>query len=184
MRRACALRSGKETRPCEPRCQAHRRARPGSLGPAAVGQGPEVWVVGVREPRHGFGEHRVTGPRTSASAQWSRTHSLSRPRQVPVPPAVCPSLPGAPWWPEGSAIGVTGAPPERVPTATPRCTRLATRHSRGMPRKAWGQSAGEGGGEREGLNQEVASSNLNVVSPSKSNLPHNKKQKAEWTAVP
>lgn len=133
MPRTCALRRGRETRLCEPRCQAHHRAGTGSLCPAAGG-GPRraalrrgfgspkgrrvlwVWVVGVWAPQHLVGGHQVTGSRTFACAQWSRTHLLSC-FGVPGSWAACGPLSAALWAPEGSAIRVTGARSGRVPTA-------------------------------------------------------------------
>lgn len=129
----CSAEWGRETRLCELRCQAHHRAGTGSLCLAAGG-GPRrtalrrgfgspkgrrilwVWVVGEWAPQHLVGGHQVTGSRTFACAQWSRTGLLSC-FGVPGSRAACGPLSAAPWGPEGSAIRVTGAPSGPVPTA-------------------------------------------------------------------
>lgn len=87
--------------------RAQRAALRREFGSPEVRRAPSVWVVGVREPQHRFGEHRVTGPRTSAARSGSHTRSLSRLGSQFPGLSVGPCL-GLPWWPEGSALGVTG----------------------------------------------------------------------------
>lgn len=103
---------------CDPRGQAHHRTRSGSLYPAAVGEGSEggaekgVWVpFSVGGGRAGATAPFWRAPSDWAphlcSAQWSHTRSLSRLGSQFPGLSVGPCL-GLPWWPEGSAIGVTG----------------------------------------------------------------------------